>query len=221
MLFNFGLKIRTTNDKVYPTEVSKILEEIKGKEEEKVVSTLILRTLKVAKYESENKGHFGIASKYYCHFTSPIRRYPDLTIHRIIKEYIHKKGALSASRKDELDEFAYEASEQSSACERNADFAERDVDDLWKAYLMKDRVGEVFDATISSVTNFGMFVALDNTVEGLIRLTDMPDDSYLFLEKQLKLKGSKHTFSLGDKVKVELISVNLQARNIDFKLAEE
>ena len=106
------------------------------------------------------------------------------------------------------------------ACERNADYAERDVDDLWKAYLMKDKVGQVFDATISSVTNFGLFVALDNTVEGLIKVEDLPDDVYIFLERQLKLKGNSHLFSLGDKVKVTLTSVNLQARNIDFKIAE-
>jgi len=123
-------------------------------------------------------------------------------------------------RKCEIDEFAFESAEQSSACERNADYAERDVDDLWKAYLMKDKIGEEFDATIASVTNFGIFVALENTVEGLIRIEELPDDTYLFLEKQLKLKGAQHLYSLGDKVKVTLTNVNLQTRNIDFKLVE-
>ena len=156
----------------------------------------------------------------YCHFTSPIRRYPDLTIHRIIKEWLHNGRKFEEARKEELDEFAFESAEQSSSCERNADYAERDVDDLWKAYLMKDKIGEVFDATISSVTNFGIFVALENTVEGLIKIEDLPDDAYLFLEKQLKLKGDQHVYSLGDKLKVVLTSVHLQARKIDFKIAD-
>ena len=173
-----------------------------------------------AKYSNKNLGHFGLALIDYCHFTSPIRRYPDLTIHRIIKEWLHKKGKISETRRDELDEFAFESAEQSSSCERNADYAERDVDDLWKAYLMKDRVGEIFEATISSVTNFGIFVSLENTVEGLVKLEDLPDDAYMFLERQLKLKGGSHLFSLGDKVKVTLTNVNLQARNIDFKIVE-
>jgi ribonuclease R len=143
-----------------------------------------------------------------------------LTIHRIIKEWLHKDGKISVARKEELDEFVFEAAEQSSACERNADYAERDVDDLWKAYLMKDKVGQEFDATVSSVTNFGIFVSLENTVEGLIKIEDLPDDAYLFLEKQLRLKGSTHIYSIGDKVRVVLTAANLQSRNIDFKIAE-
>ena len=169
-----------------------------------------------AKYMNKNLGHFGLALDYYCHFTSPIRRYPDLCIHRIIKDYLHKK--IDTEEKDDLEVFTFDASEQSSECERNADMAERDVDDLWKAYLMKDKVGQVFDATISSVTNFGVFVALDNTSEGLVRLEALPDDTYIYLEKQLKLKGSSNVFSIGDRVKVELINVNLYSREIDFKM---
>ena len=169
-----------------------------------------------AKYSNKDLGHFGLALVNYCHFTSPIRRYTDLTIHRIIKEWLH--GKITPERKDDLDIFTFDSAEQSSECERNADMAERDVDDLWKAYLMKDRIGEVFEATISSVTNFGIFVTLENTCEGLVRMEGLPDDTYIFLEKQLKLKGSGNVFSIGDKVKVQLINVNLHSRDIDFKV---
>ena len=168
-----------------------------------------------AKYMNECRGHFGLALKYYCHFTSPIRRYPDLTIHRIIKELIHK-DKLGYQREEELLQFTYEASEQSSITEKNADKAERDVDDLWKAYLMKDRVGESFEGVISSVASYGIFVELDNTVEGLIKIEDLPDSGFLLFEKQLKLKGQRTTFSVGDKVKVKLVSSNIFTRKIDF-----
>ena len=207
-------------DQIRPSYFQQILDEVESLNTKDVVNKVVLRSMQKAKYANQNLGHFGLALVDYCHFTSPIRRYPDLTIHRIIKEWLHKKGNLSVTRKEELEEFTIEASEQSSACERNADYAERDVDDLWKAYLMKDKIGQEFDATISSVTNFGIFVALENTVEGLIKIEDLPDDAYLFLEKQLKLKGSSHVYSLGEKVKVVLTNVSLQSRNIDFKIAE-
>lgn len=215
-----GIPFPQIPDKITPSYFQGILNDVKNENAKDVVNKVVLRAMPKAKYANKNLGHFGLALVDYCHFTSPIRRYPDLTIHRIIKEWLHNGGKFSETRKDEIDEFAFESSEQSSSCERNADYAERDVDDLWKAYLLKDRVGEVFDGTISSVTNFGLFVALENTVEGLVKLNDLPDDAYLFLEKQLKLKGSSHTYSLGDKVKVELVHVNLQARNIDFKIVE-
>lgn len=207
-------------DDIKPAYFQQILDEVESLNTKDVVNKVVLRAMQKAKYANKNLGHFGLALVDYCHFTSPIRRYPDLTIHRIIKEWLHNDGKFSEVRKGEIDEFAFESAEQSSACERNADYAERDVDDLWKAYLMKDKVGQEFDATISSVTNFGIFVALDNTVEGLIKMEDMPDDTYLFLEKQLKLKGVSHLFSLGDRIRVVLTNVNLQSRNIDFKVAE-
>ncbi|MBP3431278.1 MAG: ribonuclease R [Clostridia bacterium] len=219
-LKGIGVPYPKVPDEIKSTYFQEILDSVETLNTKDVVNKVVLRSMQKAKYSNKNLGHFGLALVDYCHFTSPIRRYPDLTIHRIIKEWLHKGGKLSEVRKADLDEFAFESAEQSSSCERNADYAERDVDDLWKAYLMKDRVGETFDATISSVTNFGIFVALDNTVEGLVKVEDLPDDAYLFLEKQLKLKGTGHVFSIGDKVKVVLTNVNLQSRNIDFKIAE-
>ena len=219
-LKGIGVKYPQIPDDIRPAYFQQILDEVESLNTKDVVNKVVLRAMQKAKYANKNLGHFGLALVDYCHFTSPIRRYPDLTIHRIIKEWLHNDGKFSDVRKGEIDEFAFESAEQSSACERNADYAERDVDDLWKAYLMKDRVGEEFEATISSVTNFGMFVALDNTVEGLIKMEDMPDDTYLFLEKQLKLKGASHLYSLGDKIRVVLTNVNLLSRNIDFKVAE-
>lgn len=216
-LKGIGVPYPQVPENITPSYFQKILDAVEGLNTKEIINKIVLRSMQKARYLNKNLGHFGLALENYCHFTSPIRRYPDLTIHRIIKEWLHKK-VLSDIRKDELDEFTFEAAEQSSSCERNADYAERDVDDLWKAFLMKDRVGQQFEATISSVTNFGIFVALENTVEGLIKIEDLPDDAYLFLEKQLKLKGSSHVFSLGDKIKVELVNCNLQSRNIDFKL---
>lgn len=215
-----GIAVRfpAVPDNIQPVYFQNILNLVDNSNTKDVVNKVILRTMQKAKYSNKNLGHFGLALVDYCHFTSPIRRYPDLTIHRIIKEWLHKK--ITSVRREELDEFTFEASEQSSMCEKNADLAERDVDDLWKAYLMKDHVGEQFEGTISSVTNFGIFVTLDNTCEGLVRMEGLPDDTYLFLEKQLKLKGSSNVFSIGDKVKVELINVNLHARNIDFKIVQ-
>ncbi len=219
-LKGIGVPYPAVPSDIKPKYFQDILDKVDGLNTKEVVNKVVLRSMTKAKYSNKNLGHFGLALVDYCHFTSPIRRYPDLTIHRIIKEWIHKKGNISETRREELDEFAFESAEQSSSCERNADYAERDVDDLWKAYLMKDKVGEEFEATISSVTNFGIFVSLENTVEGLVKIEDLPDDVYMFLERQLKLKGVSHLYSLGDKVKVALTNVNLQSRNIDFKIVE-
>lgn len=219
-LKGIGVRYPQVPDDIKPAYFQQILDEVEELNTKDVVNKVVLRSMQKAKYANKNLGHFGLSLIDYCHFTSPIRRYPDLCIHRIIKEWLHNDKKLSVTRQEELIEFTNEAASQSSSCERNADYAERDVDDLWKAYLMKDKVGQEFDATISSVTNFGIFVALENTVEGLIKIEDLPDDAYLFLEKQLKLKGVSHLYSLGDKVKVVLTNVNLLSRNIDFKMAE-
>ena len=215
-LRGIGVRYPKIPDKITPKYFQDILSSVENSSTQDVVNKMLLRSLQKAKYANKNLGHFGLALVNYCHFTSPIRRYPDLTIHRIIKDYLH--NSLDAEAKEELDIFTFDASEQSSECERNADMAERDVDDLWKAYLMKDRIGEVFDATVSSVTNFGIFVALENTCEGLVRMEGLPDDTYIFLEKQLKLQGAGNTFAIGDKVRVQLTNVNLYSRDIDFKV---
>ena len=222
-LFNFGLKIRTTNDKVYPTEVSKILEEIKGKEEEKVVSTLILRTLKVAKYESENKGHFGIASKYYCHFTSPIRRYPDLFIHRIISKYLEENYVVDDKFIEEYQEKAEQRATLSSEREKIATKVERDSEDLKKAEYMESKIGEEYEGIVSSVTQFGIFVELENTVEGLIRFENLGDEYFIYDEERKRLIGERtnKTYKIGDKVKIRVISANKMLRQIDFEIREE
>ena len=172
-----------------------------------------------ANYSSDCLGHFGLAAPYYCHFTSPIRRYPDLTIHRIIKDSLH--GKLNSSRLKNLKQFVVTASNQSSEREVLAQKAERDVDDYFKCRYMRDKVGDVFDATIDSVTNFGFFVKLENTVEGLVSISSLKGDNYTFNPKNLTLSNPHNTYRLGDKVKVKLENVNLSERNIDFVLFEE
>ena len=221
-LFNFGLKIKTTNDKVYPTEVSKILEEIKGKEEEKVVSTLILRTLKVAKYESENKGHFGIASKYYCHFTSPIRRYPDLFIHRIISKYLEENYVVDDKWIEDYQEKATQRAVSSSEREKVATKVERDSEDLKKTEYMEKHISEEYEGIVSSVTQFGIFVELENTVEGLIRFENLGDEYFIYDEERKRLIGERtnKTYKIGDKVKIRVISANKMLRQIDFEIVE-
>jgi len=213
-----GLNIKTPRipENITPQYYQQLIALTEGQTFAQTVNKVILRSMQKAKYTNECLGHFGLALKYYCHFTSPIRRYPDLTIHRIIKEVIHNGGNISGQRKMELEQFTLESSQQASLTEKNADKAEREVDDLWKAYLMKDRLGENFEGVVSSVTNFGVFVELDNTVEGLIRIEDLPDDGFLLFEKQLKLKGHKMTIAVGDRVEVKLISSNVYTRKIDF-----
>ena len=234
-LFNFGYRIKGKLDDVKPKAFSQILEEVKGKEEERVVSNLLLRTLKVARYEAENKGHFGISSKYYCHFTSPIRRYPDLFIHRVISKYLeginiktNNKNEekiydiIDENAKERLEKQAIKYAESSSDCEQNATKAERASEDIKKAEYMQGKIGEQYEGIISSITSFGMFVELDNTVEGLIRLAEMNDDYYIYddLNKQLIGRETKKIYKLGQKVKIEVVFADKQTRRIDFRLLE-
>ena len=186
-LFNFGLKIKASKDNIYPKEFSKILEEVKGKEEEKVVSNLVLRTLKVARYESVNKGHFGIASKMYCHFTSPIRRYPDLFIHRVISNYIENNYNVKEEWIEKYNVQAEKRAEQSSEREKIATKVEREAEDIKKAEYMESRIGEEYHGIISSVTSFGIFVELENTIEGLIRFEDLGNEYFIYDEDRKRL----------------------------------
>lgn len=223
-LYNFGYKIRGSKDNIHPKEFAKVLEEIKGKPEEMVVSTLILRTLKVAHYENENKGHFGISSKYYCHFTSPIRRYPDLFIHRIISEYLEKGYNVTEEYKVDYRKIAEGVAEQSSEREKIAKKVERDSIDLKKAEFMQDKIGEVYEGMVSSVTAFGMFVELENTVEGLVKFENLGEDEYFIYDDEHKhLIGERtgKTYKIGDKVTVKVIEANKETRKVAFAICHE
>ena len=218
-LANFGLRIKVNKENIYPKEFAKILDEVKGKEEEKVVSNLILRTLKVAKYSSENQGHFGIASKYYCHFTSPIRRYPDLFIHRIISKYLLNNYDVDDNFIQKYKEQAEVRAKESSERENIATKVERESEDLKKAEYMESRIGEEYEGIISSVTSFGIFVELDNTVEGLIRFEDLGYEYFIFDEERKMLIGeqTKTTYCIGDKIKIRVKDASKLLRTIDFE----
>ncbi len=210
-----GIKTPSVPEEITPEYYQNLIKLCDGQAYTETVNKVILRSMQKARYTNQCLGHFGLALKYYCHFTSPIRRYPDLTIHRIIKENIHK--GIKGVRKEELENFTFEAGEQSSLTEKNADKCEREVDDLWKAYLMRDKIGQEFEGVISTVTNFGIFVELENTVEGMIKVEDLNDSGFLLFEKQLKLKGQRLTFSVGNRVIVKLIASNIYTRKIDFE----
>ncbi len=219
LLFNFGYKIHVKEGKIYPAEFSKILKEVEGKPEEKIVSNMILRTLKVAVYDSENKGHFGIASKYYCHFTSPIRRYPDLFIHRIISKYLKNNYTMSEKQVEFYNKVAENDAKQSSDREKIATQVERDSIDIKKAEYMSKKIGEQYEGIISGVTQFGVFVELENTVEGLIRFENLGDEYYEYDADHKILIGerTKETFKIGDKINIEVIDANKQEKRISFK----
>ena len=218
-LFNFGLRIKANKDHIYPKEFAKILEETKGKEEEKVISNLVLRTLKIARYEPINAGHFGIASKYYCHFTSPIRRYPDLFIHRVISKYLEDNYDVPDSFIEEYKKQAEERARQSSEREKIATKVERESEDIKKAEYMESRIGEEYDGIISSVTSFGVFVALENTVEGLIRFEDLGDEYFIYDEDRKILVGehTKKTYKIGDKIHIRVKDASKLLRTVDFE----
>ncbi len=217
----FGYTIKGDLEEIHPKEIQSIISKIKGTKEEESISTIALRSMKQAKYSPQCVGHFGLAAKYYCHFTSPIRRYPDLQIHRIIKEQLNNK--INNKRQEQLAHIVEYASTQSSERERAAELAERDVHDFYKSSYMADKVGEIFEGTISSVTSFGMFVELENTVEGLIRLADMRDDYYIYDQQKYTIIGERtnKTFKIGDTVRIKVANVNVDFREIDFRLIEK
>ncbi|HBY19616.1 MAG: ribonuclease R [Clostridiales bacterium GWE2_32_10] len=209
-----------SKQKVHSKELQKIQEEIQGKSEEKVILRLMLRSMQQARYTATNDGHFGLAAQYYCHFTSPIRRYPDLQIHRILKENLNK--GLSEKRVESLKNRTTEVSEISSIQERVAEEIERETEDLKKCEYMKDKVGEVFEGIISGLTNWGIYVELPNTVEGLLRLADLNDDYYIFDDKNYIIIGerTKKIYRLGDTLQVLVARVSVESREIDFLLED-
>lgn len=205
----------------HPKSIQKILAKAKDKPEDAIINRIVLRSLKQARYTAVNEGHFGLAAKYYCHFTSPIRRYPDLEIHRIIKE--HLNGNLSEKRISYLSKKTPEVAKQSSIRERVADEAERETDNLKKVEYMKDKIGECFEGIISGVTSWGIYVELPNTIEGMVSVKNLDDDYYFFDEPNIQYVGEHtgKTYSIGDKVKVVLVKANVYERNLDFEFADE
>lgn len=217
---NFGYHLKGVGGQIHPKALQNLLDQIKGSKEEGIISAVMLRSLKKAKYSEELLGHFGLSVKYYSHFTAPIRRYPDLVIHRILKKFI--KGSLTKDEIESLERNLPEIAVHCSERERLADEVERETDDLKKAEFMLEKIGMDFDGIISGVTNFGIYVALENTVEGLVRMTALDDDYYVYNEKHYCLMGmrTKKVYRLGDSVKVRVANVDMNSRNIDFVLAE-
>ena len=219
---NFGYTIKTgAEDEIHPKELQKLISKVEGTPEEGLISRLTLRSMKQAKYTTGCEGHFGLAMKYYCHFTSPIRRYPDLQIHRIIKENLH--GALTDKRISHYEQILPEVTAEASRLERRADDAEREVEKMKKAEYMEQFIGETFDGVISGVTSWGMYVELPNTIEGMVRVADIPGDYYYFEEERYQMVGEKtgKIYKLGQKVRVTVSAVDKLLRTIDFELNEE
>ncbi len=216
LLRNMGVAndLEKTGDQ--PMSYQKIIEQIEGTPKEKTLTKLILRSMMKARYDTACLGHFGLSSEYYCHFTSPIRRYPDLMIHRIIKQLIN--GVPKDELKLKYPPIVEKASEQSSVTERNADEAEREVDDYKKAVYMTKFLGEKFTGLISGVQEFGVFVELDNGIEGLVKLDCLPQDEYVYDDMALTLHGAHNHFTIGDEVEVVVAGTNTRLRQIDFEL---
>ncbi len=216
-VYNLGYTLKGIN-KIHPRALQDLLNKVKGKKEERIISTVMLRSLQKARYSNNNSGHFGLAAKYYCHFTSPIRRYPDLIIHRLMKESL--KGFMNEQREEQLNDNLPEIARMCSERERAAEEAERETEDLKKTEFMKEHEGEEFVGIISGVTSFGMFVELDNTIEGLVRMSSMEDDYYIYNEKQYCLVGerTRKTYRIGDSVRVMLSKADIASRRIEFIL---
>ena len=214
-----GVKIEKNRQKITPKEIQRALERIKGEPNEALISRVILRSMQQARYDTECSGHFGLAAKYYCHFTSPIRRYPDLQIHRIIHDVI--RGRMTEERKQHYRDLLGDVAVRTSQTERRADECERETEKLKKAQYMSTHIGEEFDGVISGVTGWGLYVELPNTVEGLVPASEMKDDYYIFSEEDHSMTGrlSGRTFVMGDPVRVRVKATDLRARTIDFVLA--
>jgi ribonuclease R len=217
---NFGYSIKIGQEEIHPKELQKLLIKVEDTPEEALISRLTLRSMKQAKYTVANTGHFGLSAKYYCHFTSPIRRYPDLQIHRIIKENLN--GKMGEKRREHYEKILFEVADHSSRTERRADESEREVEKLKKVEYMTDHIGETFEGVISGVTSWGMYVELPNTIEGMIRVSEMQDDYYIYDEEHYQMVG-EHTrkiYKLGQTVTVEVVNADKILRTIDFALVE-
>ena len=215
-IHNFGLFIRTSHGEIHPKEIQKLLEKVENTPQEALISRLTLRSLKQARYSVQCTGHFGLAASYYTHFTSPIRRYPDLQIHRIIKESL--KSGLGERRIAHYEEILPEVAVKTSALERRADEAERETEKLKKCEYMSRYIGEEFDGVISGVTNWGLYVELPNTVEGMIRMNALDDDYYIFDEEHYELTGemTRKTYKLGQRIRVRVMNTDRMLKTIDF-----
>lgn len=223
-IMSFGLSLKGKIDRdnpIHPKTLQGILDAVKDTPEERIISSTMLQSLMKAKYSEENLGHFGLAAKYYCHFTSPIRRYPDLAVHRLLKDFID--GQLTENRKPYLKDYVAAAGRRSSECEVNAEHTEREVDDLMKTAYMSGFVGQAFEGIVANVTNFGMFVELENSVEGLVRVENMTDDYYEYDERGNTLIGrrKKKAYTTGDSVRIIIARADIALRQIDFVLERD
>ncbi|WP_374724407.1 ribonuclease R [Calidifontibacillus erzurumensis] len=216
---NFGYVVKGTANEVHPRALQQILEECRGTPEEMVISTVMLRSMKQARYDAESLGHFGLSADFYTHFTSPIRRYPDLIVHRLIRTYLFE-GKMDEETQQAWREKLPDIAEHSSNMERRAVDAERETDDLKKAEFMLDKIGEEFDGIISSITNFGLFVELPNTVEGLVHVSYLTDDYYHYDESRYAMIGERtgNIFRIGDEITVRVVNVNKEERIVDFEI---
>lgn len=213
-----GIETKANASAVHPMDIQKILSKAKDHDAKEMINRVALRSMRKAKYSPECLGHFGLASTYYCHFTSPIRRYPDLTIHRIIKDYL--RGKLKGSVLADTRNFVLASSIRSSECEVQAENVERDVDDLYKTFYMQHHLNEVFAGKVTSVTPFGIFVELENTVEGLVKLAEI-DDVLEYDEENFMLHGKKRSYTIGTKLNVKAVRADILAREIDMVIVED
>ena len=217
---SFGYGMKGISDEIHPKELQKLLVRIADTPEERMISRLTLRSMRQARYTTENTGHFGLAAKYYCHFTSPIRRYPDLQIHRIIKDVL--RGRMKQEKLDHYNELLPEVAEHCCVTERRAEEAERDTVKMKKAEYMEQFIGEEFDAVVSGITSYGLYAELPNTVEGLIHVTRMYDDRYFYREDTYEMYGidTGRVFRLGDNIRVRVTDADKATKTVDFELAD-
>lgn len=218
---NFGYHLKGSKDDIHPKAIQQMLLKAEGKDEERIITRVVLRSMKQARYTAENGGHFGLAAKYYCHFTSPIRRYPDLQIHRIIKWILD--GQMTEKKQKSLNKVMPDVAKQCSMRERTAEDAERATDDLKKAEYMADKIGMEYEGIISSLTSWGIYVELPNTVEGMVPLQSLEDDFYIYDEENMIIYGehSNKKYMLGQKVNIIVTKVDIELKNIDFAFCEQ